>query len=154
MLALSAAIGLIAGLRSLTAPAAVCWAAHMGSLHLGGSRLSFLGSAAAVWISSALAVVELVLDKQPWIAARTKAGPLIDRLIMGGISGAALSVSASQSLVIGAVGGAAGAVVGTFGGYETRRRIVARFKIPDIRVAVVEDAIAIGGALLIVSRLS
>ena len=74
ILALAFSIGIVAGLRSFTAPAAVCWAAHLGWLHLDGSKLAFLGTATAVYISSALAVVELVLDKQPWIGARTKPG--------------------------------------------------------------------------------
>jgi uncharacterized membrane protein len=145
-LGLAFAIGVVAGLRSFTAPAAVCWAAHLGWLRLTGSRLAFLGSTAAVWISTALALTELVLDKLSWIGARTKPGPLIDRLIMGALSGAALGST------WGAISGAAGALVGTYGGYYARHWIVANLKVPDIAVALVEDALAVGGALLIVSR--
>jgi uncharacterized membrane protein len=145
-LGLAFAIGVVAGLRSFTAPAAVCWAALLGWLHLTGSRLAFLGSTAAVWISTALALTELVLDKLSWIGARTKPGPLIDRLIMGALSGAALGST------WGAISGAAGALVGTYGGYYARHWIVANLKVPDIAVALVEDALAVGGALLIVSR--
>lgn len=126
VLALAFAIGMVAGLRSFTAPAAVCWA--------------------AVYISTGLALVELVLDKQSWMGARTKPGPLIDRLIMGGLSGAAMGAWP------GAIAGAAGALVGTFGGYQARHRMVVTGKFPDLAVALVEDAIAVGGALLIVSR--
>jgi uncharacterized membrane protein len=115
-------------------------------LHLTGSRLAFLGSTSAVWISTALALTELVLDKLSWIGARTKPGPLIDRLIMGALSGAALGST------WGAISGAAGALVGTYGGYYARHWIVANLKVPDIAVALVEDALAVGGALLIVSR--
>src|SRR5580658_760710 len=114
VLGLAFAMGIIAGLRSFTAPAAVCWAAHLGWLHLAGSRLAFLGSTAAVFISTALALTELVLDKLSWIGARTKAGPLIDRLIMGALSGAAIGSA------LGAISGAAGALVGTYGGYYAR----------------------------------
>jgi uncharacterized membrane protein len=146
MLALAFAIGIIAGLRSFTAPAAVCWAARLGWLQLTGSRLAFLGSTTAVFISTALALTELVLDKLSWIGARTKPGPLIDRLIMGALSGAALGSTA------GAICGAVGALVGTYGGYYARHWIVANLKVPDLAVALVEDALAVGGALLIVSR--
>jgi uncharacterized membrane protein len=146
MLGLAFAIGVVAGLRSFTAPAAVCWAAHLGWLHLEGSKLAFLGTSIAVYIASALALVELVLDKQAWMGARTKPGPLIDRLIMGALSGAALGS------MPGAISGCVGALVGTYGGYQARRRIVANLKVPDIAVALVEDALAVGGALLIVSR--
>jgi uncharacterized membrane protein len=146
VLGLAFAIGIIAGLRSFTAPAAVCWAAHLGWLHLGGSKLAFLGTTTAVCISTGLALVELVLDKLSWIGARTKPGPLIDRLIMGGLSGAALGMWG------GAVAGALGALVGTFGGYQARHGIVSKGALPDIAVALVEDVIAVGGAFLIVLR--
>lgn len=154
VLALAFAGGVIAGLRSFTAPAAVCWAAHLGWLHLGDSRLAFLGTTAAVYISSAMALGELVLDKQPWMAARTKPGPLIDRIVMGALSGAAFCISTGQSIAAGAISGGVGALVGTYGGYQARHRIVTNLKVADIRVALVEDAVAIGGALLVVSRFS
>ena len=38
---LALGIGLVTGLRSLTGPALVCWAAHLGWLNLEGSRLTF-----------------------------------------------------------------------------------------------------------------
>jgi len=148
MLGLGFAIGVVAGLRSFTAPAAVCWAAHLGWLHLEGSKLAFLGTSIAVYIASALALVELVLDKQSWLGARTKPGPLIDRIIMGALSGAALGS------MPGAISGCVGALVGTYGGYQARHRIVANLKVPDIAVALVEDALAVGGAVLIVSKFS
>ena len=148
VLGLGFAIGVVAGLRSFTAPAAVCWAAHLGWLHLEGSKLAFLGTSIAVYIASALALVELVLDKQSWLGARTKPGPLIDRIIMGVLSGAALGS------MPGAISGCVGALVGTYGGYQARHRIVANLKVPDIAVALVEDALAVGGAVLIVSKFS
>jgi len=152
VLALPFAIGLVAGLRSLTAPAAVCWAAHAGWINLEGSKLSFLGSTAAVWIASLLALFELFADKQSWIGARTRPGPLIDRLIMGAISGGALGFSNSHTLAAGAVAGAVGAVIAAFGGYHARHRIVTGLNVPDIRIALVEDALAIIGAFLLVWR--
>ena len=152
VVALAFAMGVMAGLRSFTAPAAVCWAAHLGWLHLEGSRLAFLGTTAAVYISSALALLELVLDKQRWMGARTKPGPLIDRIIMGALAGAAFCISAGQSITAGAISGGVGALVGTYGGYQARHRIVTDLKVPDFGVALVEDAVAVGGALLIVSR--
>ena len=154
VLGLAFAIGVIAGLRSFTAPAAVCWAAFLGWLHLEGSWLGFAGRIVAVYVSSFFALVELVLDKQKWIGARTKPGPLIDRIFMGSASGAAFSISTRQSIVMGAISGAVGALVGTYGGYEARRRATERFKTQAMAVALVEDAIAVGGAWLIVSRFS
>jgi uncharacterized membrane protein len=150
---LPCAMGLVAGLRSFTAPAAVCWAAHLGWLNLEGSKLSWLGTTTAVWIATALALFELFADKQSWVGARTRPGPLIDRLIMGAISGGALGFSDNHALVEGAVAGAVGALIGAYAGHRTRRQTVVILKVPDIRVALIEDAVAIVGAFLLVWRL-
>ncbi|HWX92613.1 MAG TPA: DUF4126 family protein [Terriglobales bacterium] len=146
-------IGIIAGLRSLTAPALVSWAAHLGWLDLSGSWLSFLGSRAATTILSLLALAELVADKLPKTPNRTDPGPLVFRLITGGSSSLAICASAHQSPVVGAILGAIGSVAGAFAGYEIRHRLVETFGLPDFGVAVAEDIIAIGGGLLIVSHM-
>ena len=71
----------------------------------------------------------------------------------GALCGAALG-AASQSLVGAAAAGAIGAVAGTLGGYEFRSRLVKATGGKDLPIALLEDVIAIGGAFLIVSRLS
>jgi len=43
-------IGVVAGLRTTMAPAAVSWAAHLGWLHLDGGWLAVLGYAWTPWI--------------------------------------------------------------------------------------------------------
>jgi uncharacterized membrane protein len=153
-LTLCLAIGILTGCRSMSAPAAVCWAAYLHWLHLESSSLSFMGSAIAVGIASVLAVGELVVDKLPAAPDRRETGSLIWRALMGGLCGAAMCISGGQSLWIGAIVGAIGAVAGTFGGYQVRHRIVASGKLPDIAVALMEDAIAVGGDFWIVSRFS
>jgi uncharacterized membrane protein len=146
-------IGIIAGLRSLTAPALVSWAAHLGWLDLSGSWLSFLSSRAATIILSLLAFVELVADKLPKTPNRTDPGPLVFRVITGGLSSLAICASAHQSLVIGAILGVLGSIAGAFAGYEIRHRLVKTFGLPDFGVALAEDMVAIGCGLLIVSHL-
>jgi uncharacterized membrane protein len=146
-------IGVIAGLRSLTAPAVVCWAAHLGWINLHGSPLWFMGNRIAVLIFTILAMAELTSDKLPKTPSRTTPVPLTTRVVMGALSGAALGIAGSQSLALGAVLGAIGAIAGTFGGYQVRHRIVTGWRLPDLAVALAEDLIAIGGGLLIVSRI-
>jgi len=145
-------IGVIAGLRSLTAPAAVAWAAHRNWLDLHNSALSFMGSTAAMVVFMLLAAGELVADQLPNTPSRTKPPGLIARIVLGGLSGAAVAASGRQSMAIGAVLGAAGGIAGAFAGYEARTRLVRALKVPDVVIACLEDAVAIGGALLIVSR--
>ncbi|HZE58428.1 MAG TPA: DUF4126 family protein [Chthoniobacterales bacterium] len=150
--ALAVGIGVVAGLRSLLAPAAVAWAAHLGWLHLQGTSLGFMGSKAAVVIFSLLAIGELIGDKLPRVPKRTAVAPLLARIVTGGLSGACLCASANQSLGIGAVLGAVGAVIGAFVGYQTRKRLVTQLNVPDFVVAAVEDIVAINLALFLVSR--
>lgn len=144
-------IGVIAGLRSFTAPAAVCWAAHLGWIDLRYSRLAFMATTAAVIVATLLAIGELVMDKLPSTPSRTSAGPLVGRLVMGALCGAAIGVAADQSHLL-ALLGAVGALIGTFGGYQIRHRLVAGLKVKDLVIALAEDVVAIGGAFLLVSR--
>jgi uncharacterized membrane protein len=152
VLALIFAIGIIAGLRALTAPAVVCWAAHLGWLNLQNSHLAWMGSTAAVAIFSILALAEIINDKLPATGSRTAPPSLVIRSITGALAGTALAIAARQSVLLGIVLGVIGALAGSFLGYEVRHRIVTGLKIPDFPIALVEDAIAIGCGLLIVSR--
>ena len=146
-------IGVIAGLRSLTAPALVSWAAHLGWLDLSGSRLSFLGSTSTTTVLTLLALGELIADKLPKTPNRTDAGPLLFRIITGAFSGVAICISAQQSRVFGLILGGLGAPGGALTGYELRRRLVRNLGMPDFPVALVEDIVAIGFGILLVSHL-
>ena len=150
MLALALAIGFVAGLRSLTAPAAASWAAALGWIDLQGTRLHWMGSWVTVAIFTLLAFLELVSDKLPRTPNRTTPGPLISRMVLGGLSGAALMVANQRSLVAGAVLGALGALIGAFAGYQARFHLVRRLNLRDLAVAIPEDLIAIVLAYLIV----
>ncbi|HEY4817655.1 MAG TPA: DUF4126 family protein [Candidatus Acidoferrum sp.] len=153
VLLLALAIGIVAGLRSLTAPAVVAWAEHRGWLNLHNTSLSFMGSTAAVAIFTILALVELVADQLPSTPARTKAPGLMARIVLGGLSGAAVALAGGQSAAVGCVVGAVGGVVGAFAGYQVRTGLVRALKVPDLVIAVLEDLVAVAGGLFIVTRL-
>lgn len=138
----------------MTAPAVVAWAARLSWLDLRDSRLSFLGSTAAVVVFTLAALTELVLDKLPSTPNRTNVMGLGSRIVFGGLSGAAVATASLHPAMLGAVLGAVGAIVGTFGGYHLRMRLVRALRVPDFAIACLEDVVAIGGGLLIVSRLS
>lgn len=150
-LALAFVLGTVAGLRSMTPPAAVAWAAHFGWLDLNGTPLAFLESAPARYILLAAMLGELVADKLPFTPARTGVGPFAARIVSGGFAGAALAAGHGASLVAGAAAGALGAVAGTLGGYRARTGLVRALGVPDFPVALVEDVIAIGTALLVLA---
>jgi uncharacterized membrane protein len=152
VLLLAFLIGVIAGLRTMTAPAVVAWAANRHWLNLDNSLLAVMGSIAAVAVFTVLALGELVVDKLPSTPNRTRLLGLIARSVLGGLSGAAVAASGAQSIAPGAVLGVAGAIAGAFAGYQVRKRLVRALKVPDFVIALFEDALAIGGGLLIVSR--
>jgi uncharacterized membrane protein len=139
VLLLAFLIGVIAGLRSLTAPAVVAYGAHKGWLNLSGTRLAWMGALWALIFFVLLAIVELITDQLPSTPPRTKAPGLIARILMGGLAGACVAVAGAGSLMVGAVLGIVGALVGTFGGYQARTGLVRALKVPDFVVACVED---------------
>jgi uncharacterized membrane protein len=153
VLALAFGIGVVAGLRAMTAPTVVSWAAHLHWINLGGSHLAFMGTTVAVIIFSALALGELVNDKLPKTGSRTEPPQLIARIVMGAFAACVFCLGAGASAVVGAILGAVGAVAGTFGGYQARTRSVRALHVPDFVIALVEDVIAVGGGFLLVSRL-
>jgi uncharacterized membrane protein len=144
-------IGVFAGLRSLTAPAAVSWATYLGWLKLDG-LLGLFGHVASVAVFTVLAIAELVADKLPKTPARTAPVGLGARIITGALTGAAVAVAGNQAAILGAVLGAIGGVVGAFGGYQLRTRLVKALGTRDLVVALLEDAVAIAGSFLIVSH--
>ena len=144
-------IGVIAGLRAIMAPTVVSWAAGLGWLQLEGSGLTFLIHPATRYILSVLALAELVNDKLPKTPSRKVPPQFIARIVTGAFSGAALGAS-RQALIGGLIAGAVGAVVGTLVGSEFRMRMVKLTGGKDLPIALLEDAIAILGGLLIVSH--
>jgi uncharacterized membrane protein len=144
-------LGIVAGLRSMTPPAVVAWAAHVGWIGLDGTPLAFLESALARYILLAAMLGELVADKLPFTPARTGAGPFTARIVTGAFAGAALAMGVGASTALGVVAGALGAVVGALGGYRARTGLVRALAVPDFPVALAEDLVAVGIALLVVA---
>jgi uncharacterized membrane protein len=144
-------IGFLAGLRSLTPPAATAWAAHLGWLKL-ERPLSLIGSVPAVAILTVLAAMELVADKLPFMPSRKTPPGLIARILSGGLTGACVAASGGQGLLPGTVLGAVGGVAGCFAGYSARTGIVRALGTRDLYVALLEDLTAIAGSLWVLAR--
>jgi uncharacterized membrane protein len=142
-------IGVVSGLRSMTAPAVVSWAAYLGWIDLSQTALAFLGYAVTPYILSLLAIAEFVADKLPSTPSRKAPPGFIARVVLGTFSGYALSLGIGQPGAVGAVLGCAGAVAGTLGGYEARTRLVKRSKLPDVVIALCEDVVAIAVGLFV-----
>jgi uncharacterized membrane protein len=143
-------IGVIAGLRALMAPTIVSWGAGLGWFSLAGTPFHFMSSIITRCILSFLALGELVNDKLPNTASRKVPPQFIARVVTGAFSGAVLGAS-RDSLVGGLIAGAVGAVAGTLGGSAVRGAL-AKMAGKDLPIALLEDLVAILGALFIVSR--
>jgi uncharacterized membrane protein len=144
---LAVGIGVVAGLRTLTAPAVLAWAAKRRWIRLGNSPFATIISGKASKRITDLAVSELIADKLPFTPSRLKAGPLASRIVSGAVCGATIYGVVKRPLMEGAILGGVGAIAGAFAGYHMRKRLSR--DMPDLGVAVLEDALAIGGGVLI-----
>ena len=145
-------LGVCVGLRSLTPPAAVSWAATLYWIDLGRSRLSFLAAKPTVGLLTLLALTELVTDKLPSAPDRTRGAGLLARIILGALCGACVAIAGAQRPWLGALVGLCGGLLGCYGGFQVRTRLVKALKVPDYVVAVCEDVIAIAGSFYVVTR--
>jgi uncharacterized membrane protein len=145
-------LGVVAGLRAMTAPALVCWAAHFGWLDLSGTWMAFLDNGWVRWILTLFALGELVTDQLPSTPSRTVPVQFGARIMTGALSGAAAGASGG-AMIGGLIAGIIGAIIGTLGGRAVRARLASAFG-SDRPAAFIEDAVAIGSALLIGVTLS
>ena len=134
----------------MTVPAAVSWAARLGWLPLDNTWLAFFGFSAVPDGFSALAIGELITDQLPKTPSRKVPIQFGTRIFVGALCGAALGAP-SDAWIGGLIAGVLGAIAGTLGGYEFRSRL-AKAAGKDLPIALLEDAIAIGGAFVVVSR--
>ncbi len=146
--AVALAVGIIAGLRVMTGAAAAAWAAYLGLLPVTGTWLAWLASPWAVSMVTVLALVELVTDQLPSTPSRKIPVQFGARVLIGAVAGAAFGLAGSSALV-GLALGAVGAVLGTLGGATVRARLAASFR-RDRPAALIEDTVAIAGAILII----
>jgi uncharacterized membrane protein len=144
-------MGVIAGLRTFTAPAAVSWAARLGTIRLEGTRFAFLGSGIALRILTAMALVEFVIDQLPSTPSRRTPSQFGARVASGALCGAAVT-AADGSWPVGLAVGIIGAIIGTLVGSDFRGRLAHAFRW-DRPAGFLEDAVAIAGAALIVGLL-
>ncbi|MCC4597790.1 DUF4126 domain-containing protein [Xanthomonas campestris pv. phormiicola] len=151
LLVVALLIGIVAGLRAMTAPAVVSWAASLGVLPLIGTPLAFLGWRFTPWIVSLLAIGELVTDQLPGTPSRKVPLQFGTRIVTGGLCGAAVGLGGGL-WVAAMVAGALGAVLGTYGGAAARAAMAQRFG-RDPPAALLEDAAAIGLGVLAMALL-
>lgn len=145
-------IGIVAGLRTAMGPAAIAWGAWLGWLPLAGTWAGFMGHWIAVAVFTVLALAELVADQLPSTPSRKVPPQFTARIVSGAFCGAVIGATAGI-LFGGIAAGVIGAILGTLGGAAARASMAKSFG-RDQPAALIEDAVAILGALLIVSMVA
>jgi uncharacterized membrane protein len=149
----ASAIGILAGIRSMTAPAVLTRVANdCGAAP--ASAFGFFGSPHAKTALQVMAVGEMVADKLPFIPNRTALPSLTVRILTGAVCGATICSAFGRAKSVGAIAGALGAVGGTFGAFHLRRALTKNVGIPDTAVALVEDTAAVWAGKMLCERLS
>lgn len=149
----AAALGAVAGIRSMAGPAAVGELSNAGLISGEGSAIGWLNHEAVGKVLRVLATGESLADKLPFLPARTEAGPLAARAITGCISGAAVCAAAKRPWWIGALIGAGAAIGASFGATKLRQWATKEHDIPDRVIGVIEDAVVAGAGYLVVNSL-
>jgi uncharacterized membrane protein len=147
-------MGVLAGMRSMAAPAALGQLSRKGALTGVTGPLALVTGSKFFTTASLLAAGELVADKLPFTPNRTGAGPLLGRALTGGLSGAVVCSANRRSVAAGALIGAAAAVGAAYGAYELRQQAGQRMHLPDAIIALAEDALVAALGTALVTRLS
>jgi len=141
----AACLGVVAGMRSMAAPALVSdHLARSQSPSLGPSPLRWLGTTKAATVTKFLAVGEVVGDKLPATPSRLAPAQLIARAVSGGLCGATLCLHNGKRGDLGAAIGLASALAGAFGFYHLRRTLGQKLPVPDPVLGAAEDVLALG----------
>lgn len=133
-------IGFAAGLRSMTACAALSWAAALGRASVGWIP----AGPGARGVATAAALAEMAGDKMPFAPDRRIPPSIAARLAIGAVGGAALAGRDAPPLS-GPLVGMAGAVAGTLVG--RRARGAKTRSASDWARGLTEDALAAGLAI-------
>ncbi len=147
-------LGVSTGLRSFTPLAVAAWFARAGRLPVEGTWASWVGHPVAVGLFTAGALGEYIGDKLPGTPSRISAGPLVGRLVFGGLVGAIVAAALRRPVAAGIAVGAAGAAAGSFGGYYLRRAVTTGAGLPDLPVALSGDLTAVMLAVRSLQRLT
>ncbi|GAB3224139.1 DUF4126 family protein [Mycolicibacterium hippocampi] len=141
-------IGVIAGLRAMTAPAVVAWGAMLGWIDVADKWSEWMAHPITVTVLTIFLAAELVTDQLPNTPSRRVPVQFVSRLITGAFAGAVIG-SAFFHTFSATGAGVIGAVFGTLGGAALRGRLACVNNGNDRPGAFGEDALAVGGGFLV-----
>ena len=144
-------LGVVTGMRSMTAIAALAWAAWLGLVPEYGWA-TWIAHLLAALIFSICALGEYVVDTLPQTPRRTDLGPALFRVVVASLVGAMVAKTIDEPLAGGIIFGAVGAIIGTWGGFFVRMTVARVFR-RDLPAALLESASAIALAVLALAKL-
>jgi uncharacterized membrane protein len=148
VIVLALLIGVIAGLRAMTAPAVVAWGALLGWIDVDGKWSEWVAHPITVTVLTIFLLVELVTDQLPKTPSRKTAPQFATRLIMGAFAGAVIGSAFFHTFSCTGAG-IVGAVLGTLGGAAVRTKLYEANNGKDRPGAFIEDVVAVGGGFLV-----
>ncbi|MGH9609832.1 MAG: DUF4126 family protein [Bryobacteraceae bacterium] len=149
----AAALGVVAGLRTMAAPPVVTRLLREGA-PVREDEFGLLSRPIAEYAALALAAAEAEADKLPFMPKRTEEESLAARAISGATSGAAICSAKKRQPVIGALLGALSAAAAGYLLSFLRCRSADDVEPPIPLAAIVEDALAAGVGILVISKLN
>jgi uncharacterized membrane protein len=144
----AAAMGAVAGLRSSAAPAVI---KQLAEAPVRQDEFGLLSRPITEYAATALAAAEIAAEKMSLMPKRKEADSLAARAISGATAGAAICAAKKRASLLGALLGALGAIGISYAEYGLRRRAI---QIPETLITIIEDAIAAGVGILILSKLN
>ncbi len=144
-------LGVVTGMRTMTAIAALAWAVWLGLIPEQGWA-TWAAHVAVVIVLTIFALGEYVVDTLPKTPRRTDLGPALARVVVGGLVGAMAAAAIEEPVAGGIIFGAGGAIIGAWGGFFVRMT-VGRILRHDLPAALLESASAIALAILAIARL-
>lgn len=150
----SIGLGLLTGSRTLAVLAAL--SSRLARKQPAGWRvpLRWLTNPGIARLLQFMAAAELIGDKLPNTPARTEPESLAGRTLSGALTGTLFSAAKGRSKLVGGLTGALSALGGAFLGYHTRRYTVEKSGLTDPVIALVEDAVVLGGARLLLHHIN
>lgn len=136
-------LGFIAGMRTMTPMAGICWFAWAGQLPVSDSWAWWCARLPVAIVFTILAIFEYVADKRCLLRNPMHPAVLIVRYFFGGLAGAIIASALNASGVEGVMLGVLGAVAGAVCSYQLHQEAVRRFGLTPWHIALAGDLFAI-----------